>query len=67
MRRDAFDQELEVLLTTLEAAGIALWDWDLTRNAVIWNQVHYTLLGIPEDPGAITPNYFLQFVHPDDR
>jgi PAS domain-containing protein len=61
------------LKQTRNLAGLATWkmqvedsqDW--TSNAVKWDAEMYTLLNVPPDSLAATPDNFLNFVVPEDR
>ncbi len=50
----------------LEAGELATWDWNVLSNKVIWNEQHYRLFGINHKEDTIEPEYFLQFVYPED-
>ncbi|MFZ4395665.1 MAG: response regulator [Kiritimatiellia bacterium] len=49
------------------AAGIGIWDWDVPRNQLVWDDRMYRLYGIrPEDfSGAYLA--WINGVHPEDR
>jgi len=50
----------------LDLTHIGFWDWHLPSRTLIWNDNHFTLLGLA--PDTIEPNYELwrNHVHPDD-
>lgn len=50
----------------LDLTHIGFWDWHLPSRTLIWNNNHFTLLGLA--PDNIKPNYELwrNHVHPDD-
>jgi PAS domain S-box-containing protein len=49
------------------AASIAIWDWDLATNEVIWDERMFEIYGLPFDPsGRMTFDRFAARVHPDD-
>ncbi|MGM0594065.1 MAG: chemotaxis protein CheB [Pseudomonadota bacterium] len=50
-----------------QAANIGNWDWDITRNELIWSETIETMFGL--QPGAFDGRYdtFLSIVHKDDR
>jgi PAS domain S-box-containing protein len=49
------------------AANIGIWDWDLQRNSLTWNQNHERLFGL--SVGSFDGSYemFISCVHPEDR
>lgn len=50
----------------LQSAGMASWDWDLTKDRITWNHQHYFLLGLEPDDEEKNALNFLQSVHPED-
>lgn len=57
----------EQLRLALELTHICLWDWDIQRDRVEWNDNHFHLPGLAAD--AVEPTYeqWSQAIHPDDR
>lgn len=51
----------------LESAQMGAWDWNVQEDKVVWNEQHYLILGVKPDNKGKTENYFLQFVHPEDK
>jgi PAS domain S-box-containing protein len=49
-----------------EAAGIAVWDWNLATNQAVWSKEFHQLFGF--NPDEVEPGYaaFRARVHPDD-
>ena len=50
----------------VRATNDAIWDWNLSTNALSWNECYQTLFGyLPEetDPGI---DSWTRFIHPDD-
>jgi PAS domain S-box-containing protein len=49
------------------ATNDAIWDWDLTRDHVRWNEALYTAYGY--NPHEIEPSgeWWIAQIHPDDR
>lgn len=56
----------ERLRLALEAAKIGTWDWNISRNEVIWNERNYEIFGVPAGTPVDSKAFFL-LVHPDDR
>jgi PAS domain S-box-containing protein len=69
-QKDA-EQQLRMLeernRIALQSAEMASWDWNVKENKVLWNEQHYILLGMEPDLEAKTTDYFLQFLHPNDK
>lgn len=49
------------------AAHIGIWDWDLQKNEVIWNEEMYTLYGIDRDSISNIYDAWINSLYPDDR
>lgn len=54
------------LKLALDAAGIAIHEWDIQTNQLIWDERLYEFWGLPSNT-ALSEELFLQGVHPDDR
>ena len=50
----------------LEAGELATWDWNTITNKIVWNDQHYRLFGIDHYEDSIEPEYFLEFIYPED-
>jgi PAS domain S-box-containing protein len=57
----------ERLHLATRAAGIGIWDWDIVKNELVWDDQMYALYGLR--PGEFGGAYaaWLQGVHPADR
>lgn len=51
----------------LESANMGAWDWNIKDDKVIWNDQHYHILGIKPHNEKKNADYFLQFIHTEDR
>jgi PAS domain S-box-containing protein len=62
----ALHESEESLRLALEAARMASWDWHIPTGNVIWNEMHYRMMGYK--PGEVQPTYqtWADRVHPDD-
>jgi len=58
---------VERLDLATRSAHMGIWDWDIQKNKLVWDNQMYALYGIPPDkfPGAYET--WLKGVHPDDR
>jgi len=54
------------LLLALDAAHLAMWDWDIATGTIIWNSEHFRMLGYEPDSFAPTYRHWSDRVHPDD-
>lgn len=60
------ESEQRVGLIT-RAAGIGVWERDLTTGATIWSDATWRLHGLDPRPGGPDAATFLATIHPDDR
>ena len=51
----------------LRATGDAVWDWDLVRNEVLWNDALTAAYGHDRATVAATGEWWFEHIHPDDR
>ena len=65
--RDAAEQAYRRMALALEGGGVALWEYDVARNILSWQQRLEALYGLPEDAPAMTYPQWLAVIHPDDR
>jgi PAS domain S-box-containing protein len=49
------------------AARLGVWDWDIQRNELVWDDGMYALYGIKRDDFTGAYEAWLKGVHPDDR
>ena len=64
----ALRQSQQRLLLAQQAAGIAVWDWDLATNAITWSPEMYALLDVdPDTPAARLFEAWTLALHPEDR
>ena len=49
----------------VDAAGLGVWEWDVRKGALTWNDRNRELLGITHDRPVVIDDYLGQ-VHPDD-
>jgi len=59
-------QKEERLRLALEAARLAAWDWHIPSGDVVWNDMHYRMMGYRV--GEVQPSFqaWAGRVHPDD-
>lgn len=53
--QDELRQSEERLRLALGAGKMAVWDWHLETDTVLWNEEHYKILGY--EPHSLTPSY----------
>jgi two-component system, cell cycle sensor histidine kinase and response regulator CckA len=49
------------------AANLGVWDWDILKNELVWDDGMYALYGIKREDFAGAYEAWLDGVHPDDR
>jgi PAS domain S-box-containing protein len=49
------------------AGNLGVWDWDVPKNELVWDDRMYALYGIKREDFAGAYDAWLQGVHPDDR
>jgi len=49
------------------AARLGVWDWDIQRDELVWDDIMYELYGIKKGDFAGNYEAWAQGVHPDDR
>ena len=61
------DEKYNQLHLALEAADIAIWDWELESNQVVMSDNMMKLLDIGDEVAESSFEVFLQCIHPEDR
>jgi PAS domain S-box-containing protein len=51
----------------LEAVNDGIWDWDLNKNEVYWNDRLLEIIGLPRSQFGSTMDALYDRLHPDDR
>ncbi len=54
------------LQLALEATGLGLWDWDVTTDALVWDQASRRMLGVLPEHVAGAIGDIEQPIHPED-
>lgn len=49
------------------AARLGVWDWDIAKNELVWDDMMYALYGIKRENFSGAYAAWLQGVHPEDR
>ncbi len=68
--RQAEEQQthiLERLNLATRAAEVGIWDWDIQKNALVWDKQMYALYGVRPQDFAGAYEAWLAGIHPDDR
>src|SRR5207237_3901490 len=63
----ALRESEERFRTLAKATNDAVWDWDLARDKVWWNEGVFSLFGYVVENNEANASWWLQRVHPDDR
>jgi PAS domain S-box-containing protein len=64
---EALQRSEERLRSTLEAAAVGTWEWNIPNNSVRWSANIEQIFGLPRGSFAGTYEAWLALVHPDDR
>lgn len=56
----------EQLRLSLDFAHIGIWDWDIQKNTMIWNDNHFELLGLEKTDTEDLYHRWRSTIHPDD-
>ena len=51
----------------LEAAGVAVWEWDVSRDRILWSESAARLHGVPMDQLPSTWGEYRRLLHEEDR
>jgi PAS domain S-box-containing protein len=69
--RREYETRLAMLLQRLDlathAAQLGIWDWDIVKNELLWDERMYELYGVRKEDFAGAYEAWLQGVHPEDR
>jgi PAS domain S-box-containing protein len=49
-----------------QAVSDAIWDWDIHKNSIFWGKGYHRLFGYPADLESVSPDLWLEKIHPDD-
>ncbi|MGZ3755491.1 MAG: PAS domain S-box protein [Mucilaginibacter sp.] len=49
------------------AANIAIWDWDIVNDQLMWDNAMYSLYGVDQDAFGASYESWITCVHPNDR
>ncbi|MCB4797410.1 PAS domain-containing protein [Neotamlana laminarinivorans] len=61
------ERKNEMLSYAENLALIGNWQWFIGSNEIIWSDGIYKILDIDDKTQKITINYYLSFVHPEDK
>ncbi len=66
-RTEELKQMNERFSLATRAAHLGVWDWDLEKNELLWDDRMYELYGVKKEDFAGAYEAWLQGIHPDDR
>jgi diguanylate cyclase (GGDEF)-like protein/PAS domain S-box-containing protein len=49
------------------AGGVGIWDWDIVKDELIWDESMYSLYGISKNDFSGAYDAWIRTIHPDDR
>ncbi len=50
-----------------QSANIGIWDWNIVKNEMLWDERMFALYGIESSKGKFPYEVWLKGLHPDDR
>lgn len=64
--RNALHESEDRLRLALEVARLAMWDWDIMTNKIIWSEEHFRMEGY--EVGEVEPSFetWTARIHPED-
>jgi PAS domain S-box-containing protein len=66
-RTEELKQMNERFSLAARAARLGVWDWDIQKNELVWDDRMYELYGVKREDFAGAYEAWLKGVHPDDR
>ena len=60
------DSELRLSLAT-QAGGVGVWDWDIIKNIVIWDEQMFDLYGVRKEDSIVPLDVWTNGVYEEDR
>ena len=66
-RGQALRMATERLQAATRAGIVGIWEWDIGKRELIWDEVMCRLYGIPAETFDRAPQTWLRIVHPNDR
>jgi diguanylate cyclase (GGDEF)-like protein/PAS domain S-box-containing protein len=64
LTQDQVERMSERLLLATQSANLGIWDWDVQRNVLEWDQAMYRIYGMS---GACSYDAWAAVLHPEDR
>jgi PAS domain S-box-containing protein len=64
---DALRLSSERLQLATRVANIGIWDWDIPRNELVWDDSMYQLYGIQKDDFGGAYDAWIRTIHPEDK
>lgn len=55
------------LSLALKVGHFGVWDWDIKKNVMIWDERTYDIYGISRDSMTVSPDTWINCIHPEDR
>jgi PAS domain S-box-containing protein len=63
---DALEKNRERLDQAIRSLKFGIWDWDVSRNILVWDDFMYELYGLPKEEFTGAYAAFERSLHPDD-
>ena len=66
-RTEELKQMNERFSLAVRAASLGVWDWDLLKDEVVWDDRMYELYGVKREDLGVAYEAWLKGLHPEDR
>lgn len=67
MQKSELSQTATRLKLATKSAKIGVWDWDIIKNVITWDDQMYKIYGIKPDKFGVVYDTWQKGLHPDDR
>jgi len=64
--KEALREAKERMSLATDSAGIGIWDWDIARGTMLWNDWMYRIYGLDQGSGAVPFNIWEAHLHSAD-
>jgi PAS domain S-box-containing protein len=64
---EALNQTTTRLKLATRVGGVGVWDWDILKNTMLWDEQMFVLYGISNDDNTVAYETWQACLHPDDK
>jgi diguanylate cyclase (GGDEF)-like protein/PAS domain S-box-containing protein len=65
--QDQIERMSERQLLATQSANLGIWDWDVQRNVLEWDEAMYRIYGMSGDASSCSFDAWASALHPEDR